>query len=326
MSASNEPGTPVPDTPAAALPEPLGLGAIFDVGIRIVRRHWAVLLGLAVLFVGPGALLTAATGMRFTDVAVDIFPTIEEGVLDSTTAVTAAQLERLIGALGAYVGATILAGVLASIGALGFSAVVGADYHHRSMSLSEALRIVVGRTPSALVFILVTSLIIIAIAVGALALIIASASILGAGTLDRGGPGVFVALIVAVALVVSVAYLTMRWAAALPVLANEGGGWRRAMTRSWHVSGDNVWRIFVVIILAALATAVLTALLSQLLAVVLIDRVAPALGLDVAVATSVVTALAAVLLAALAPVWTAVLYFDLRVRRDPPPRSAADGA
>lgn len=301
----------------------MGVGRILDVGFRIVRRHWAVLLGLAVLFVGPGALLTAATGMRFTDVAIDVFPTLEEGVIDETAAITEAELERLIGALVAYVGATIVAGVLASVGALGFSAVVGADYHHRSIAFGEALRTAVGRVPSALVFILVTTVVVVAIAVGGVALMVLSGTVLGAGTLVQGGPGVFLALLIVVAMVVLIAYLTMRWAPAFPVLAVEGAGWRRALSRSWRLSGDNVWRIFVVVILAALATAVLTALASQLLAIILVDVVASAIGLDASIALSVSAALATVLLAALAPVWTAVLYFDLRTRRD---SAAAPGA
>jgi hypothetical protein len=303
----------------------MGVGRVLDVGFRIVRRHWAVLLGLAVLFVGPGALLTAATGVRFTDVAIDVFPALGEGVIDENVAITEAELERLVGALIAYVGATIVAGVLASIGALGFSAVVGADYHHRGIAFGEGLRTAVARVPSALVFILVTTVVIVAIALAGLALIVVTGSVLGSGTLVQGGPGVFLALLIVVAIVVLVAYLTMRWAPALPVLAVEGGGWRRALSRSWFLSAENVWRIFAVVILASLATAVLTALASNVLAIVLVDVVASSIGLDPAVAMSVAAALATVLFAALAPVWTAVLYFDLRVRRHDAASAPATG-
>lgn len=293
-------------------------GTILDVGLRIVRRHWAVLLGLAVLFVGPGALLTAALGQRFTDVAVGIFPGLRTGVIDPDVVITQVELERLVGALAAYVAATLLAGVLASIGALGFSAVVGADYHHRAIGLGEALRVVVGKVVSALVFIIVTSLIIVAIGVAGLLLVVLASGVLGGGSLDEGGPAVFVALLIIVGMVVGVAYLTMRWAPAFPAMANEGVGWRGALRRSWHLSGDNVWRILGMVLFAAFASAVLTALATSLLGIVLVDGIAPAIGLDSTIATSVSMAVAAVLLAALAPVWIAVLYFDLRVRRDPP--------
>lgn len=293
-------------------------GKIVEVSVGILRRHWAVLLGLAVLFVGPGALLTAATGIRFTDVAGDIFPSIDEGIIDGGVLLTEAQLERLIGALVTYLVATILAGLLASLGALGFSAVVGADYHHRPMAFREALIIALRRAPSAIVFILVTTLIVIGIAVGGIILIALASSVLGGGALNQGGPGVFVSLIIVVALVIAVAYLTMRWAPALPVMANEGAGWRSAMRRSWYLSGDNVWRIFLIVLFGAFATAVLSALVAQLVAIVLVDVVAAALGLDLVVAESIALALGTVLIASVAPVLTAVLYFDLRIRRDPP--------
>jgi hypothetical protein len=292
-------------------------GAIVRVGVRILRSHWAVLLGLALLFVGPGALLTAATGMRFTDVAIDVFPGIEEGMLDTGILVTEAELERLLGALGTYLVATVVAGLLASLGAVGFSAVVGADYHHRPITFGEALGVALRRALSALTFIVITTIITIGIAVGGLLLIVAASGLLGAGSLDQGGPGVFVSLIIVVIVVVTIVYLTMRWAPALPVMANEGAGWRQAMTRSWHLSGANVWRIFGVVVFAVLTTAVLAAFAGQLLGLLLVDVIGAALGLDPVIAESIALALATVLLASLAPVLTAVLYFDLRVRRDP---------
>lgn len=321
-SASDwEPAVP-PPAPAPP-PEPMRFGTILDVGLRIVRRHWAVLLGLAVLFVGPGALLTAATGARFTEVAIELFPGLEDGVIESNLVITEAELDRLLGALTAYVGAVIVAGVLASIGALGFSAVVGADYFHRGIGLGEVLRVTIGRAASALLFILVTSVLIVAVALAGLLLIVVASGVMGAGTLEGGGPGVFAILLIVVALVGLMAYLTMRWAPAFPIMANEDAGWRRALSRSWHLSGDNVWRIVGVVLFAALATAVLTALVAQLLSIVLVDGVAAAIGLDPTIVTAVVTAAAAVLLAALAPVWIAVLYFDLRSRRDPPETAAS---
>jgi hypothetical protein len=50
----------------------------------------------------------------------------------------------------------------------------------------------------------------------------------------------------------------------------------------------------------------------------LVGAVAPALGLDEMVAETISLALGSVLVAPLAPVLTAVLYFDLRARRDAP--------
>jgi hypothetical protein len=292
------------------------LGTVLDVGVRILRRHWAPLLLLALLFSGPGALLTAATGARFYEVALDVFPGISEGVIEDGAGITEEELPRITGALGAYFLATIAAGLLASIGALAFSAIVAADYHARRIGLPEALRICLRRTPSAIAFIVITTLIVAGIVAGGLVLMLLVLSVLPAG--GGGGPGAFLSLIVVVAMVAAVLYLTMRWAPAFPAMVNEDIGARAALRRSWHLSADNVWRIVFIVVFGLIASALIASVISQLLAVLLAGVLAPAVGLDELVAESVALALGSVLLAPLAPVLTAVLYFDLRTRRDGP--------
>lgn len=299
-------------------PEPMRIGMVIEVALRILRRHWASVLALALLFAGPAALLTAATGMRFNSVALDIFPGIREGLLDDAPLLTAAQVERLAGALGAYLAATLVAGVLGSIGAVAFGAVVLADYSGRRSELGEALRTCLRRTPSVLAFVLVTTILVVSMAIAALVAMSLALSLSSTGAIERGGPGVFMALVIAVALVVAIAYLTVRWAMAFPAMAIEDAGWRVALARSWYLSGDNVWRVFVVVLVGGLATVFVAALISQLLAVVIVDLLAVPAGLDSTVAESVAIALGTVLLAPLSPVLLAVLCLDLRVRRDVP--------
>lgn len=311
--AEPTPGTeaPVPG------PKPMRFGTILDVGVRILRRRWAPLVALSLLFVGPGALLTAATGMRFNEVALDLFPGISEGVLDDGLQLDDEQLERILGALAAYLLATIMAGVLGSIGALGLSAVVAADYHAQPVRFRSALHWCLRRAPSALAFILVTTFIIIGVLLLALVAILLATTLFAAGSVGAGGPGVFLALVVLVGLVVAVVYLTMRWAPAFPVMVNEDAGWRVAWSRSWHLSGDNVWRIFLVIAFATLVSTMLAAVISQILGSLVVAALGPALGLDDVAGATVGVAIGTVLLAPVVPVMTAVLYFDLRARRDP---------
>ncbi len=308
-------------------PQPMRLGTVIEVAVRILRRHWALLLLLSLLFAGPGALLTAATGIRVNEVAESIFPGIRDGIIEETAVITEEELPRILGALAGYVLAAIVAGLLASIGALGYSAVVAADYRSRRIELGEALVACLRRAPSLLAFILVTSLIILALALAAGVVILLALSWLPAGTGGAGGPGAFLALIVVVSLVVAVLYLSMRWAPAFPAIVVEGLGARQALARSWFLSADNVWRIFFIVAFGAVATALIAAFISQLLGVLIIGVLAPSLGLDELVAQSITLALGTVLLAAVLPVLTAVLYFDLRARRDlplttPPAREA----
>jgi len=291
---------------------------VAQVGARILRRHWAVLLGLATLLVGPAALLTAATSTRFNDVALDILPGVEEGLIDSSLVLTEAELQRLGEAFAVYMLATALAGLLGTIAMLGFSAVVSADYHARAITLGEALRVCLRRGLSALGVVLVTTLIVIGLIVVGVSLVVIAISGLSGGSVEAGGPGAFVALVIAVALIVAVVYVTLRWAMAIPVLAIEDRGWRAGLRRSWHLSGDNVWRILAVFLIAGLATVVLGALVTQVLALIFVDVLAAAFGLDPTITETVALATGSIILAPLAAVFTAVLYFDLRTRRDPP--------
>lgn len=293
----------------------MGIGAILEVGFRILRRHWAPLLGLALLFVGPASLLTAATGVRLNSVVLDVVPDFDQGALAEGILLTEADVRRVGEALLAYLAASLAAGVLASVGALGFSAIVTADYRAQRLELSSALRITLRRTPSALVVVLLTSLVIIGLSALTLGLGVLAAS-LGGEPIQRGGPGAFLVILVGVAWLVAVVYLTMRWAAAFPVIVAEGVGGREALARTWHLSGDNVWRIFLVSVIAALLTALFAALVSQVLGLLIVDLLGPALGIDPSVAETTVIALGTVILAPLAPVLIAVLYFDLRARRD----------
>ncbi len=315
-SGPHREGEPREETSTAG-PQPMRLGTILEVGVRILRRHWAVLLGLSLLFAGPGALLTAATGARVNEVVLDIFPGINDGVLDEATVITEEQLPPIIGALSGYLIAAVVAGVLASIGALGFSAVVAADYRARPIELGEALRTCLRRAPSALGFILATTMVVMGLVLGGVAAILLTLSVLPMAS-GGGGPGAFAALVIVVAMVVGVLYLSMRWAPAFPAIVYEGLGPRAALARSWYLSADNVWRIIFIVTFGAIATAFISTMISQLLDVLILGLLSPTLGLDGSVAQSITLAVATVLLAALAPVLTAVLYFDLRARRDLP--------
>lgn len=305
-----------PPTPPTT-PQPMRLGQVLEIGVRILRRHWPVMLSLALLFAGPGALLTAATGLRFTKVAAEVLG-LEGGAVDTSTALTQVELDRLLEALVPYLAATLVAGLLLSFGALAFSAVVAQDYHARTPVLVAVLRQGLRRAPSALGFIIVSSLVIGGLLLAGLLGMGAATLVFPTASVSAGGPGVFLALVVGVAVVVAVVYLTMRWAPAFPAMVEEDIGVRETFRRCWHLSGDNVWRILIITLIAAVTTALGSSVLSQLLGLLLVGGLAPALGLNELVAESLALALGSVIMAPLAPVLTAVLYFDLRARRDAP--------
>lgn len=280
--------------------------------MAVLARQWKPALLLAALFVIPGALATVAFGARFDEVAGDVMPALSDGILEGTTTLTSADAERLVGALAAYLGASIVAGVLGSIGAVALSRLLAAVAGIGPADVGDALRTGLRRAPSVVVFAVVTSLIVLAIGAAALVVVMLLLTMQPAGT--RGGPGVFGALIVGVALVLAVVYLTLRWAPAYAVMALEEAGWRRAMSRSWQLSADNMWRILAVVVLGTIVSFVLAAVVSQVLALVIVDSLAPRAGFDAAAAGRFIVVLGAVLAAPITPVLVAALTLDLRAR------------
>jgi hypothetical protein len=280
--------------------------------VAVLRRDWATALLLAGLFVIPGALATVAFGARFDQVAGNLMPAVSDGILEGTTTLTRMQAEQLVGALAAYLGASIVAGLLGSIGAVAFSRLLASEASVGPGDLGDALRTSLRRTPSVVVFALVTSLVILAMAAAALVVVLLLLGAQPAGT--RGGPAVFGALVVGVALVLAVVYLTLRWTPAYAVMAIEEAGWRRALSRSWQLSADHLWRILAVVFLGTLVSFVLAAVVSQVLALVIVDGLAPRVGFDAAAAESLIVVCGAVLAAPITPVLVAAMSLDLRTR------------
>jgi hypothetical protein len=291
----------------------MSVGQLLEAAAHRIVARWRALLALAFVFAGPAALLTAAAGMRLNEVLLDVMPDIGAGIVPSAPVLTVAEFERLSGALAALGLATLLAGLLGSVGAVAISAAAITARTEASGQFADALRIALRKVPSVLVFMAVTSAIVLATVAAGVALMGLSAAFSGT-PLTQGGPAAFAALVVGVAGVLLVIYLTLRWAVAYPVMALEGAGWRVALGRSWQLSADNVWRIAAIVLASALVTLLGTAAASQLLSVVLVDIVASAIGLDQVLVESLVTAGVTVLLAPVAPAVLAMLYVDLRVR------------
>ena len=178
--------------------------------------------------------------------------------------------------------------------------------------LGAALRTSLRRTPAVLVFMVVTGAIVGGLSLAALLTMSLAVSLLSPGPVSRGGPGVFLALVIGVALVVALAWLTVRWALTYPVLAVEPVGWRGALARSWQLSREHVWRIFAIVLAGSLVTVVVAALVSQLAAILLVDVLAAPTGIDPDVAETLALALGTVLLAPLSPLLLAASYGRLR--------------
>jgi hypothetical protein len=294
---------------------PLRLGALFDIALRILRRHVVTLLLVAAAFQLPGAVLTAFVATSFRETLSDVVPLGPAGSLPAGLELTPDEALRLAGSAGLVLLVTAVAGVIASLGTLAFAHVVRADRAGKRAGFLASVRLALGRSPVALGVILVTTLVTVALAAAAAVASVLVLSILPAG--PGGGPGAFVVILVAVAAIFAIMWLSLRWAMAFPVAALEDRGVVETLRRSWHLTSGQLLRTLAVLVTAAVVTAVLTAVVAQLLGIVLVDPLAgdPGQGW---LAETAVAAIAQIALAPVAPVLLVVLYHDLLVRHQPP--------
>jgi hypothetical protein len=296
--------------------QPLTLGMVFEIGIRILRRHVGPLLLLAVVFQAPAGLLTSAAGLAFSDTLLDLLPGLSTGRQSVDLSLSPGDVQRLSGSLGLVVVATALAGVLGSVAALAYAAVVAADHDGRDMGAREASALALRRALVGLGVVIVSSLVVVALGLLAGGLM-AVALVAMPPDPSGGGPGVFAAILVGVACALALVVLSVRWGVALPAVALEPGGPLRALTRSWRLTAGQAWRTAGVIVGAGLAALLLGAIVGQLLAFVLVDVVASRLSLG-PIPDLFVGVVSSVVAAPVVPVLVAVLYHDLRARRDVP--------
>ncbi len=274
---------------------PLGLGEIIDTAFKIYTRHWRALLLLVAVVVIPAGIasfliLNAAVPPDLVEQLNDPNPVLDEALLrDMLRFLTAAVLAALIQS-----GAAMLASA-ASVRAVA-EIYLGAQPDWRA-SLATAAR----RLPA----IVVTGLLIV-VALGVLSV---GVWLLAATASASSGAGALAALSI-IAWMVVVPWLAISWTPAFPVLMIEGTSPSAALTRSFHLVRRRWWPTFGTLLTTWLIVAVLSGIASRIIEAFLPDGGGVVSGVVISVAVAVATTpfVVAVL---------AVLYFDLRSRREP---------
>jgi hypothetical protein len=204
----------------------------------------------------------------------------------------------------------MLLGALAGVGA---ATAVLADYHGQRVHASMLLRAAVGRALPAMGAAFLSTLAVLAVIVAG---VIVAGLLLTALPADGGGGlGVFLALVVGVATFVAAMTLLVRFTLTSAIIAGEQVGPVGALRRSWHLTGQHIWRTFAILLMVAIPVAIIGSMVVQLLAAVISDMLAAPMGLA-GTSDVLITSFVSLLLAPIASVVAAVLTLDLRVRRD----------
>jgi hypothetical protein len=290
------------------------IAGLFDVGARILRRHAPILLAVAFLIQLPAAILDAVGQQRLAD---SIAPLLVG--LDTDTPQVLAPTDAQAGAIAAaliIVGcAMLISMILGAVATVGYACVVSNDYHARRSSLGAVLGTAFRRGLAAVTAAILAALAALGVVVVTVALALGAVLALPAAAGETGGIGVFVALVVGIGGGLVALTLAVRLTLATIIVAVEGSGPLDAIRRSWHLTGGNTWRTFTVLVILACIISILAALLSQLLGLTISDTIGARMGM-VTTFDALIAAAVSVLFAPVPVVVQAVLYFDLRVRRD----------
>ncbi|HEX8496104.1 MAG TPA: hypothetical protein VF661_02825 [Actinomycetales bacterium] len=305
-----------PPKPGVVPLRPLGLGELLDGSVQTLRQNPRVMLGLS-------AAVMAVVGVVSTIFQVVGLPRLFSVLDTPEEQVGASEVAGLVG--GGFAGFVLpaLLQVLATIVLSGILIV----------AVSEA---VLGRRPSVtqvwstarprLLRLLGLSLL-----TGLLTTVLVGVLIgIGLGLLAVSTEAGVVGLVIGVpAAIVVTILLYVRLAFAAPALLLEGLGVVPALRRSWRLVSGSWWRVFGILLLTGIIATVANGLLQtpfSLVGGVLAGVLAPASGSSAAdmaptliittVAGNIGTVIASTVSAPFSAAVTALLYIDLRIRRE----------
>lgn len=307
-----------PPKPGVVPLRPLGLGELLDGAVQTIRTNPRVMLGLSLA-------VLAAAGVLSTVLIVAGLPRLMSVVDRPGSTVGSADLANLAG--GGVV-AVLVPALLQGLSVVVLSGVL-------IMAVSEA---VLGRKPSVRqVWAVVRRRLLPLIGLSLLTALIAILSIAvlvgpGLGLLAVSGTAAAVALVIGVPAAVAVTTLiSVRLAFAAPALLLENLGVLASLRRSWRLVKGSWWRVLGVLLLSTIIAAIANGILQAPWAVIS-TVVAAAVAPDSATSTgasSITTGLvittvignigrviASAVTAPFSAAVTALLYIDLRIRRE----------
>src|SRR3954451_24630069 len=302
-----------PAQPGVVPLRPLGLGELFDGAVRTMRQNPRVMFGVSAAVMAIGGVLSSLGLLFGGQRLAGTLAGTEDGLSrDELAAAASSGLVTLVVPAVLQALATI---VLTGILILAVSeAVLG-----RRPSAGEVLRRVRPRIWALLGLSLLTALLYLVL----LVVVAAPGTALLATSHPLAG-GIAVALGVLL-LVVVTPFLWVRLSFAAPTLLLEGLGIGASLARSWRLTVGSWWRIFGILLLTTLVATVAGGLLSAPFAVVggivgsALDGGSPGGGTAFVVSQligNVGTVLSSTVTAPFTASVTALLYIDLRIRRE----------
>lgn len=300
--------------PAAAKPgivplRPLGLGEIFDGAFGAIRHNPRVMLGLSTVVVAIATVVGVAVGWAFSGVLGDLLGGLpadaQLGGMESLIATTWGT--------SAGAGVTLALAMPVVNGLLTVS--VGQSVVGRRISVGEVWRQVGPRVWFLVGFSLLQSLaIMVVLSLAALVVVLGFAA--------SDGLGLLLLLASLVGSLVLAVWIGVRTGLVPPALALEGQPFWSTVARAWRLSRGSFWRLFGIYLLASVIVNVLASIVTTPIswiaglvgsasgATLMLDS--PAIVVGSALTTIVSGVITSIFLAGV----VALLYIDVRMRRE----------
>ena len=299
--------------PAGIVPlRPLSVGEILDGAFQAVRSNARTMVGTAaavvaavtVLSIVPDALLLH--GLRDNPALTGA----STSVTDQIALLGGLGESRVVSTVLTFIAVTMLNALLivpVSEAVLGRRMDAGAMWRRARGRLLAALGL-------ALLIGLVTAVVVIVVLVPGAAAIAAGATTGGAGLLVAG----------VLAALVAVFLIYTRWSLAAPALVLERAPVTTAMRRSWRIVRGSTWRVFGILLLSgiivAIGQAVITVPVGLLASLPAAGQPSPYASLPATFAQLLITGVGTIVAGAIfypfSAAVSALLYIDLRMRRE----------
>ncbi len=314
-----QPGGPAPAgsgwgqwTPPAVQPgivplRPLTLMEILDGSFRAIRSNPAVMFGLSAIVVVVVTAVSTVLGLYLADLVAAAWPTImasfDQGSTQAFQSSIASSMGSLVTSVAMMFAGPLLTGLLITS--------VSRSVLGQKLSMSEAWRLTRGRRARLLGFSLAIAgaeLVVFALLVGLVVLVARTGSTAAAVLLGLTG---------AVGYLVAAAWLGVRTLLVPASLVLEGTGFRQGIARGWRLTRGSFWRLFGIYLLVVLMLAVLTGLLQVPASIISsVFLTMPNLSTVALIVTSVSLAITHTVTVSYLSSVVALLYIDLRIRRE----------
>lgn len=286
---------------------PLTLGEILDGSFRAIRTNPGVMFGLSAAVVVVTVALSTLVGYyvvavlqsTWPDFLGDLDPTATSGVVSSFSS----SAGSVISALVMLFVQPILTGLLIVS--------VSRSVLGKKVSLSEVWNLTRGRKLRLLGFSLALSL------VGLLAMAVVVGLVVLLAVNNQDVAAVATGILGAALLAVGGVWVSTRTLLVAPTMALEGTSFRQAVTRGWKLTYGSFWRLFGIYLLVTVMMSIISSLLQTPVGLVSGFMLTnPDLQIVGVVLNAVSLALTETVTLAYTGAVIALLYVDVRIRRE----------